>query len=106
MGATIIEQFDQALAQQEQAAAARCAAPETGLERERVVAAIDRRAGLEEFNAPDRMARRLDRLTRYAAGEPVPMSASEMPTRPAEEVIAASIERAATRADPTVGPLA
>src|SRR5215212_2122950 len=52
------------------------------------------------------MARRLDRLTRYAAGEPVPMTAAEMPTRPAEEVIAASIERAATRADPTVGPLA
>lgn len=100
------ESVKDAFLEQEQAAAARVAEHDTAVERTRVVDAIARRAGLEEINDPEPLVRRLDRLSRYFAREQLPMSAAEMPTRPAEEVIAQAIERAATDADPTMAGVA
>jgi endonuclease G len=96
------ETVKDAFLEQVRAAAARIAEHDTAAARTRVVDAIARRAGLEEFNDPERLARRLDRLSRYFAREQVPMTPDEVPTRPAEEVIARAIDRAATDADATM----
>ena len=96
---------EEASFEQEQDAAARMADPRNAEPRKRAVAAIASGAGLEEFNSPERLARRLDRLSKYFAGEQVPTSVEQMPQKPADEVIASALERAATKADPTVSPV-
>jgi endonuclease G len=59
--------------------------------------ALDR-GRLEEVNTAEELARRLDRITRYYAGEPLPTSAAEIPAAASapSEVIESALERAAT----------
>lgn len=93
------ESFEDAREQQQQAAEQRFAA--TAEERQANVEALSRPGGVAEVNSAEQIARRLDRVTRYYAGEPLPTSAAELPAAAAEptEVIEAALERAVTATD-------
>jgi len=49
-------------------------------------------------DSPERVAKRLDRLTRYLVGDDLPVARSDAPQAPLSEVIAAAVERAPARA--------
>lgn len=63
------------------------------------VGALATSDGVGQVNPPERIARRLDRLTRYYADEPAPTTAAGVPTAAPENVLAAARER-------SVAPLA
>jgi endonuclease G len=68
-------------------------------ERRRTVELVETE-GLTAVNSPDRIARRVDRLTRYYAGEELPTTPTEVPSADPEETMAAAVERAAAAALP------
>ncbi|HSC92968.1 MAG TPA: S8 family serine peptidase [Gaiellaceae bacterium] len=79
---------------QQEAATARFA--ERADARSANVVALERGGGLAEVNSPDRLARRLDRLSRYYAGERMPTTPEQVPTAAPTEVIDAALERVTT----------
>jgi endonuclease G, mitochondrial len=62
-----------------------------------VIDAVRRPGGLAAANPPERLARRLDRLSRYYAGEQLPITPAQMPQVEPNELIERALERA-TRA--------
>jgi endonuclease G len=99
------ESYESARQRQQEAARARFEAQ--AARRRENIEALSRPGGVAEVNTPEQLARRLDRVTRYFAGEDLPTSESEMPTeqRAPEEVIEESLVRIArttTAAAPTV----
>ena len=49
--------------------------------------------GLARADAPERIAQRLDRLTRYYAGEPLPAAPGDTPAAEPEAVLATALDR-------------
>jgi len=62
-------------------------------ERRRTLEALGSPGGVAQVNDPARVARRLDRLSRYYAGEDLPATPSDSPRAEPEEVLAAALER-------------
>ncbi|MGB2711494.1 MAG: DNA/RNA non-specific endonuclease [Conexibacter sp.] len=62
--------------------------------RERNAALLQQEGGIAIANGPDFVVRRLDRLTRYYAGERLPSLPSELPVAPLEEIAADALARA------------
>ena len=56
--------------------------------------ALGRDGGFAQVNPPERLARRLDRLTRYYKGELLPATPQQVPSAAPTEVIDAALERA------------
>jgi endonuclease G, mitochondrial len=84
--------FEQEVERQTRAANRRF--EEHAAERQANIEALDR-GQLAEVNTPEELARRLDRITRYYAGDPLPTSAAQIPaaeSAPAE-VIESALER-------------
>jgi hypothetical protein len=89
--------FDSARREQQQAAVQRFAAQ--AARRQTNIEALRRSGGLAEVNTAEELARRLDRVTRYYAGEELPTSAGQLPGPSApEKVIELALDRAATSA--------
>ncbi len=76
---------------QDEAAAARV--EQRRDERRRSLQALERSGGLADVEDPDRIAKRLDRLSRYYAGEELPVRPGETPTAAVDEVLAVAVER-------------
>lgn len=91
------EAFEDFRRGQEEAAAERFANQEA--ERRRNIKAIGKPGGIADVNPVRLLASRLDRLTRYLAGEQLPTSPAQVPGGTPEQVIEAALERAATSAD-------
>ena len=62
-------------------------------ERREKLEALRSPGGVAQVNDPARVARRLDRLSRYYAGEDLPATPGETPRAEPEEVLAAALER-------------
>lgn len=62
-------------------------------ERRAKIEALRSPGGVALANEPERVAKRLDRLSRYYAGEDLPAAPGQTPTAVAEEVLAAALER-------------
>ncbi len=62
-------------------------------ERRETIDALEAPGGLARADAPERIAKRLDRLTRYYAGESLPAAPSDAPAQEPEEALAAAIDR-------------
>jgi len=62
-------------------------------ERRAKIEALRSPGGVALANEPERVAKRLDRLSRYYAGEELPAAPGQTPTAVAEEVLAAALER-------------
>jgi endonuclease G, mitochondrial len=67
--------------------------------RHSAIEAVRTPGGLAAANSPERLARRLDRLTRYYAGEQLPITPAQMPQIEPTELIESALERA-TQAAP------
>lgn len=65
-------------------------------EREETLRKLAEPGGIAEADSPERIAKRLDRLGRYRAGEPVPIVPSETPSGAPAQVLAAAVERTAS----------
>src|SRR3954451_6939617 len=90
--------FDTAQGYQSEAAAQRFA--DRAAERRRNIDLVQSPGGVSLADSPERVAKRLDRLSRYYAGEPLPTSpAAEAPAQP-ELITAAALERAADAVAP------
>jgi len=76
---------------QAEAAAGRLASRAS--ERRETIDALQAPGGLARADAPERIAKRLDRLTRYYAGESLPAAAGDTPTGDPEEVLASALDR-------------
>jgi endonuclease G, mitochondrial len=76
---------------QQQAAAVRFA--DRVAERNDNVVALAQDGGLAQVNSPERLARRLDRLTRYYTGARLPTTPQQVPSATPTEVIDAALER-------------
>ena len=76
---------------QQRAAAARVAGREA--EREQNLATLRKPGGLGFADEPERVAARLDRLSRYWARAPLPAQREDVPHGPAEEIVTTAIER-------------
>ena len=61
--------------------------------RREAIDALEAPGGLARADAPERVAKRLDRLTRYYAGETLPAAPSDTPTAEPEAVLAAALDR-------------
>jgi endonuclease G, mitochondrial len=70
------------------------------------VEALEKPGGLAEVNSAAELARRLDRVTRYLAGEPLPVTPVQVPAAGSdpERVIDVALERAATQAADSAAP--
>ncbi len=90
-GSLSMPSFDAGRTAQGEAAAQRIRARAAG--RREKVEALRSPGGLARVNDPGRVARRLDRLSRYYAGEDLPMTPEEAPRAEPEEVLAAVVER-------------
>ncbi len=90
------EPFEDARRGQEEAAKRR--SDERAAHRRSNIDALARPGGLAEVNTAEELARRLDRVTRYYAGESLPTTAAQVPAAASapEQVIEAALERAAT----------
>ncbi len=62
-------------------------------ERHRRIELVRTPGGLARADSPERIAKRLDRLSRYYAGEPLPTTPAEAPRAAADEVFAAALDR-------------
>ena len=78
-------------AEQQRAAAARVA--ERQAERDQNLVTLGKRGGLGFADEPERVAARLDRLSRYWARAPLPAQREEVPRSSPEEVVKTAIER-------------
>jgi endonuclease G, mitochondrial len=67
-------------------------------ERAVVVSALQNPGGFAAVNSPERLAMRLDRLSRYYSGEPVPATAAQVPETPPAQLIESALERASASA--------
>jgi endonuclease G, mitochondrial len=83
--------FEQALKEQQEAAAARVKARVR--ERQSAISLLRRPGGIASVNPPKDVARRFDRLTRYYAGEHLPTSPSHTSLADAGDVVATAVER-------------
>lgn len=63
------------------------------VERQENLEALRSPGGLAQVNDPERVARRLDRLSRYYAGEDLPATPGESPRAQPGEVLAVALER-------------
>jgi len=90
---SVLEAPRQAQLAEEQlrATAARVAERET--ERGENLAALKKPGGLGFADEPERVAARLDRLSRYWARAPLPAQREDVPRGPTEEIVATAIER-------------
>src|SRR3954470_6040273 len=77
--------------EQRRATVARVA--EREVERGKNLAALKEPGGLGFADEPERVAARLDRLSRYWARAPLPAQREDVPRGPTEEVVATAIER-------------
>lgn len=75
-------------------------------ERVENVQALAQRGGIAEVNTAAEVARRLDRVTRYLAGEQLPTSAGRVSAAAPADVIDTALERAVENTDTAVGPVA
>jgi endonuclease G len=93
----VSEPFEDARRRQEEAAKRRF--EKQAAHRRANIEALDRSGGLAEVNTAEALARRLDRITRYYAGEPLPTSSAQTSAAASapQQVIEAALERAATR---------
>jgi endonuclease G, mitochondrial len=71
--------------------------------RRSAIEAVLKPGGLAAANSPERLARRLDRLTRYYTGEQVPVTPAQMPRIAPTELIESAIERATLAAPRPAG---
>ena len=99
------EAFDDARRRQQEAAKQRFDAQAE--QREVNIEALKHRGGIAEVNSAEELARRLDRVTRYYAGESLPTTAAQLPAAASDpgQVIGVALERAAretTQAAPGV----
>jgi endonuclease G, mitochondrial len=76
---------------QQRAAAARVAGREA--EREENLVTLRKPGGLGFADEPERVAARLDRLSRYWSRAPIPSKREDVPHGPAEEIVTTAIER-------------
>lgn len=58
------------------------------------IRALQRPGGILEADTPERIAKRLDRLVRYRAGEELPLSPADVPDAEYAQVVEAALERA------------
>ncbi len=75
-------------------------------ERVKNVEALRRPGGIALVNSDKEVAERLDRVTRYLAGDQLPMTAGQVPTAAPAEIIDLALERAVTRGDPAAASIA
>jgi endonuclease G, mitochondrial len=83
--------FTKAAAEQERAAAERV--QKRARERQEMIKHLNKPGGIAKAVSPERVARRLDRLTRYFAGENLPETQVELPEAPPADVVAAALDR-------------
>jgi endonuclease G len=76
---------------------------ERAARRRSAIEAVRKPGGLAAANTPERLARRLDRLTRYYAGEQLPVTPAQMPRIEPTELIESAIERATLAAPRPLG---
>jgi V8-like Glu-specific endopeptidase len=70
------------------------------------VQALAQPGGIASVNTAGEVARRLDRVTRYLAGEQLPTSDGHVPAAEPADVIDVALERALDKTDTAVGPVA
>ena len=80
------------LAEEQQRGAAAGVAEREG-ERQKNLAALEEPGGLGFADEPERVAARLDRLSRYWARAPLPAQREDVPHGPAEEIVATALDR-------------
>jgi endonuclease G, mitochondrial len=92
----------EALETQQQAAAARFT--DRAAQRADNVTALGRDGGFAQVNSPERLARRLDRLTRYYTGERLPTAPQQVPSAAPADMIDAALERVSAVPDRREAP--
>jgi V8-like Glu-specific endopeptidase len=100
----VVQLFEEGQQAQAQLAAERFLARTP--ERVENVQALAKPGGIASVNTAAEVARRLDRVTRYLAGEQLPTSAGRVPAAAPADVIDTALERAVESTDTAVGPVA